>query len=211
MRDTPHFMDRSDGGDHAGRRPYDVVVMSASAGGLAALIEILPHLPEDFPIPIVVVMHHGAGRSQNVVDILARRTKLSVVAAVDGDRLEPGVIYLAPASRHMLLADHRIASMDGRQINYLRSSSEPLLGSVVSAFGSRAIAVILTGSGRNGAFGARALHDAGGMVLVQDPKTAEALGMPLAAIEAGAANEVVPLKLIGPRLVELTRTPAMEP
>jgi two-component system chemotaxis response regulator CheB len=162
----------------AHRDSYDIVVLSASAGGLEAISEVLRDLPASFPVPIIAVLHHAPGRSHLVRQILARHTPLRVLEAVDGDALRAGSVYLAPGHRHMLVTPGRtISSRDTERINWLRSSSEPLLRSIIEEFGSRAIAVILTGTGRNGAAGAKALHDAGGMVLAQDRASAKQYGM----------------------------------
>lgn len=185
---------------------FDVIVMSASAGGVEAVMKILGSLPSDFAVPIIVVLHHAKGRSHILAGVLSMYTRMRVAEADDGIVLAPASVYLAPADRHITVTPtHSIASTDGRHINFLRSSSELLLQSVATVCGPRAIAVILSGTGRNGAFGAKALHDAGGIVLAQDKATSLFFGMPEAAIEAGAVNEVLPLQAIGPRLVELAR------
>lgn len=190
----------------AAKPSYDVIVMSASAGGLEAVTSILSNLPAHFPVPIIVVLHHAEGGSKALARLLARWTRLSVVEATDGARLAAGTVYLAPPTRHVqLMPDYTIASTNGRRINYLRSSSDPLLTSLASICGPRAIALVLSGTGRNGALGAKALHDAGGLVFAQDEATSRNFGMPGAAIAAGAVNAVLPLEAIASRLIELTR------
>jgi two-component system, chemotaxis family, protein-glutamate methylesterase/glutaminase len=187
------------------RDSYDIVVLAASAGGIEAITEVLHDLPSDFPVPIIAVLHHSPDRSHLLIHILAKRTPLRVLQAVDGDTLRGGSVYLAHGNRHMLVTSHQtISSRDTQRINWLRSSSEPLLRSIIEQFGSRAIAVIMSGSGKNGAAGAKALHDAGGLVLAQDRASARHYGMPSAAIEVGAVNEVVPLNEIAPMLIALT-------
>ena len=186
-------------------RSYDVVILSGSAGAFEAVTAILARLPTTFALPMVIVLHHAAGRSEMLLKLLSRSTRFPVRLAEDGVRLSPRTVYLAPSTRHLLLTpDHTFASTDGRRINSLRSSVEPLLASVTACFGSRAIAVVLSGTGRNGAKGLRALHDAGGTVLAQDRASSQMFAMPAAAIEAGAVDEVLPAWRIARRLMELT-------
>jgi two-component system chemotaxis response regulator CheB len=193
--------------DRAHSDAFEVIVLSGSAGGLEAVSAVLSSLPATFPVPIVVVLHHGAGRGPIVQQILQRSTALQVSVARDEDVLTPGFVYLAPADRHLSVsAGGRLESTDHRKINYLHSSAEPLLDSVVSEFGSRAIAVILSGSGKNGSMGAKRLHDAGGVVLAQNAETSRNFGMPSAAIELGAVDRVLPLEDIGRTLLSLTRS-----
>ena len=185
-------------------RTYELIVLTASAGGIEALTAILACLPPTFPIPIVVLMHHAPERTRMLIRVLAARTSLRVVEAVEGRHLEPGVVYVGPADKHLgVTANKTLASSDGRKINFLRSSADPLLDSVVSVFGRSAVAIILSGSGRNGAQGAKALHDAGGLVIAQDRESSLHFGMPGAAIAAGAVNRVLPLRSIGPALLAL--------
>jgi two-component system, chemotaxis family, protein-glutamate methylesterase/glutaminase len=185
----------------AGVERFELIVMSGSAGGLAAICEILACLPRDLAVPIIVVLHHAPGRSPMVTRILERHGRLPVAEAMDGQCLHAGHVYLAPADRHMQLThDRSIATSDGRKINFLRSSSDPLMESVVSVYGPHAIMVVLTGTGKNGARGARALHDAGGIVIAQNRATSRQFGMPEAALKAGAVDQVLPLQEIGPAI-----------
>ena len=192
--------------NEASRARYDVVVLSGSAGGLQAMCSVLRPLPETFPVPIIAVLHHAVGRSPMVVKILQRSTKLRVVEAVDGEAIQPGHVYLAPADRHVQITPgRRLASRDARRINSLRSSVEPLLDSITEVYGPHAVSVILSGSGRNGAVSAKSLHDRGGIVIAQNRATAQSYGMPGAAIAIGAADHVLGVDEIAPALTALTR------
>ena len=138
--------------------------------------------------------------------IIQRHTPLRVLAAADNDWLEAGRIYLAPSDRHLRVTKGgRIASTDHRKINYLKSSAEPVLESVASLYGARAIAVILSGSGKNGSQGAKQLHDVGGVVLAQDQATSRNFGMPGAAIAIGAVDRVLPVQEIASTLTDLVQ------
>jgi chemotaxis response regulator CheB len=187
------------------REGVGIVVISGSAGALSALYEILEWLPVNMPAPVVVVLHHGPGHSDIVARLLQKHCRLLVTPVAPGVVMRPGFVYLAPSTEHMWLTDdHRIACGDHRRINFLRSSSEPLLDSVTALFGSGGLAVVLSGMGRNGAAAAKRLHDAGGTVLVQDRATSAHFAMPQAAIEARAATQVLPLPMIGPAILRLS-------
>lgn len=137
--------------------------------------------------------------------IFERETSLRVVETSSGDKLLPGTVYIAPADQHMWVEDNdTVAMSDGRKINYLQASADPLLNSIADRYGRHAIGIVLTGGGRNGVNGAKALHDAGGLVLAQDQASSAHFGMPRAAIEAGAVDRVLPLATIGLALLDLT-------
>jgi two-component system, chemotaxis family, protein-glutamate methylesterase/glutaminase len=191
------------------KRDYDLVVMSGSAGGMAAVARVLSELPSTWPIPVLIVLHHAAGHSEILRHILAKSSRLPVTVGQPGVVVRPGVVYLAPADRHMWLDRGGVLVCgDGRRLNYLHSSAEPLLDSVTNWYAPRAVAIILSGSGRNGAAGVRRLHDAGGFVIAQDRATSEHFGMPGAAIEAGGVDQVVPLPEIAPLLKALVEEQA---
>lgn len=181
-----------------------LVVIASSAGGIAALLTILCSLPRDFPAPILIVQHRTVGRPGLLAKILQRECPLPVRDANPGERLEPGVVYVMPADRHTRVTPDRFFTMsDHTKINFLHASADPLFRSAAETFGSRAIGVVLTGRGRNGAAGAKAIRDAGGVVIAQDEATSEFFGMPQAAIDAGAVTSVLPLGAIASSLVSL--------
>jgi two-component system chemotaxis response regulator CheB len=182
---------------------FDLVVIAASAGGVVALKQIVATLPAWFPIPVAVVQHIGIQRSF-MADVLGFRARMPVRFAQEGDRIRGGHVYLAPCSRHLSLgADRRFALSDGDRINFVRPAADPLFHSAAAMLGSRVLGVVLTGMGRDAACGARAIRDAGGVVVVEDPKTAFAPQMPSAAIDAGAADLVLDLPGIAPALLSL--------
>src|SRR4051812_5135040 len=175
--------------DDVGQGFERIVVIAASAGGLNAVRRILEGLPATFAAPVLVVLHRTVGRKGLLADILARRSALPVVDAEEGQQLQPGVVYVAPADRHLhVVPDAYVTLHDQERINFLRASADPLFESTAAAFGARAIAVVLTGMGKNGAAGAKKIRDAGGDVIAQDEATSEYFGMPRAAIEAGAVT-----------------------
>jgi two-component system chemotaxis response regulator CheB len=191
--------------------PVGVVVLAASAGGLAALTRVLAALPEDFPAPLVVVQHLDPRHRSLMAEILGRRVPLPVKQAETGDRLAPGQVYVAPPDRHLLIGPEGVLSLtDSERVHWVRPSADLLFESAAVYFGPRAVAVVLSGTGRDGDEGVRAVKRAGGTVLVQDHATSEFFGMPAAAIATGSVDLVLPLGEIAPALVALAakaRTP----
>jgi two-component system chemotaxis response regulator CheB len=181
-----------------------IVAMAASAGGLTALTEVLAALPPDFPAPIVVVQHLDPRHRSLMAHILARRVRLRVKEAEQGERLYPGTVYIAPPDRHVIAgAGGTLALADTALVHFVRPSADRLFETAADAYAGRAVAVVLTGTGRDGDAGVCAVKAAGGIVIAQDPETCEFLGMPAAAIATGCVDYVLPLEGIGPALVAL--------
>ncbi len=184
--------------------PFDVVAVASSAGGVAALSEVLAELPRSFPTPIVVVQHLDPNHRSMLAEIMDRRSRMHAVQAQEGTRIEPGTVYLAPPGKHLLVGlDGRLSLAASERVHFARPSADVLFESVARAYGERAVGVVLTGSGSDGADGVRAIKAAGGTVVVQDPESAQFPSMPEAAIATGCADLVVPLSGIAPRLIGL--------
>ncbi|WP_173399672.1 chemotaxis protein CheB [Synechococcus sp. PCC 7336] len=183
---------------------FDIVAIATSAGGLNALSEVLSNLPADFPVPIVVVQHLDPRHRSLIADILSRRTSLTVKQAAQGDRLVPGMVYIAPPNRHLLADPDRSLSLTQSElVHFVRPSADLLFDSVAASHKDRAIAVVLTGTGSDGAMGVEAVKKMGGTVIVQEEQTAEFSGMPSSAIQTGAVDFVLPLPDIAAALVAL--------
>lgn len=182
-----------------------VVVIAASADGIAATSAILRNLPADFPGAVIVVQHRPPFAESALAALLALRTPLPVTDAVTGLRPRPGVVYVAKPNRHLTLNSlGTFQYVDGRRIRYLLSSANPLFESAAQVLGSKAIGVVLTGSGSDGTDGVQAIKAGGGTVIVQDPALARHASMPSAAIRTGSADYVLPIEEIAPLLVKLT-------
>lgn len=180
-----------------------VVALVASAGGLVALSEVLAALPAGFSAAVLVLQHVESGRESRLPEILARRTPLRVQAAADRAVLQAGTVYVAPSGRHLSITGTRtLALTDTPPVHYSRPSADVLLDSLADA-GAPVIAVVLTGKGRDGAAGSLHVGRGGGTVLAQDRATSLHFGMPGAAVQAGGVSEVLPLREIAPRLVQL--------
>jgi two-component system, chemotaxis family, protein-glutamate methylesterase/glutaminase len=183
---------------------FDVVVLACSAGGLDALTRVLGALPADFPAAVLAVCHLDPNRPSLLAEILASRTGLAVRQAGHGERPRPGVVHVASPDRHLRLRpDGCLVLSGGPPVHYCRPAADPLLESVAAVCGSQAVAVVLTGGGSDGAAGALAVHNAGGVVWAQDRATAHNPGMPTAADATGAVDRVLPLDAIGPALAAL--------
>jgi two-component system, chemotaxis family, protein-glutamate methylesterase/glutaminase len=183
---------------------FDIVAMAASAGGLAAIGQVLAGLPADFGASIVVVQHLDPRHRSLMADILRRRTPLDVVQAREGDRIRAGCVYIAPPDRHLLVnPDGTLTLTQTELVHFVRPSADLLFESVAASFKERAIAVVLTGSGSDGSMGVSAIKKMGGRVMVQNEKSAEFGGMPSAAIHSGSADYILPLHEIAAALVGL--------
>jgi two-component system chemotaxis response regulator CheB len=196
----------SGGGERLSRpgRAYDMVLLAASAGGLAAISAVLGALTEAFPVPVLVVQHLDPRHTSRMADILRRRTPLRVEDATDGARAEPATVYIAPPDEHLLVKPGgRLSLSHSDLVHFVRPSADLLFESGAGAFPGRVIGVVLTGTGSDSNMGVRAIREAGGTVIAQDPDSAEFGGMPLAAINTGGVDLVLPLEEIGPTLVRL--------
>jgi two-component system chemotaxis response regulator CheB len=180
---------------------FQIVAMAASAGGLNALTHVLAALPADFPAAIVVVQHLDPRHRSLLASILGRRTGLKVEQAGHGDRAAPGTVYLAPPDHHLLVdADGVLTLTHTELVHFVRPSADLLFESTAASFKERAIAVVLSGSGSDGAMGVKAIKKMGGTVIVQDQRSSEHAGMPGAAERTGAVDFVLPLEEIAPAL-----------
>jgi two-component system chemotaxis response regulator CheB len=182
-------------------RPTAVAIV-ASAGGLAAIGRVLEELPDDLDAAVIVVMHLLPEHRSVLPELLSRRTGMSVKVAETGDVIESGHVYVGPPDVHVVVDEEGKLRLDsGPPVHYVRPSADILLDSLAGVCDGNCVAVVLTGSGSDGADGARAVKVAGGRVVVQDPDSSEYGGMPRAAIAAGAADSVISLAEIAPAIV----------
>ena len=183
---------------------FDVVALAASAGGLTALSRVLATLPAEFPAAVVVVQHLDPRHRSLMADILSRRTPLQVKQAEEGDLLCQAMVFIAPPNRHLLVnLDGTLSLTQSELVHFVRPSADLLFESVAASYKSRAIAVVLSGTGSDGAMGVQAIKKMGGTVIAQDEKTAEFFGMPSAAIHSGSVDFILPLEEIPSALVTL--------
>ena len=184
--------------------PIEVVAMTASTGGPAALNTLLRSLPKDFPCSILIVQHIAAGFTEGFARWLGDECGFPVLLARDGMCACSSTVYVAPHGSHMTVMSGGILQLtDGPAFEGNRPSGNVLFKSVAEAYGSRAIGVILTGMGTDGALGLRNIKEAMGIVIAQDERTCSVFGMSKAAIDLGVADWVLPIQSIGPQLLRL--------
>lgn len=187
-----------------GARRFNLIVMGGSSGGYEALRTILSELPADFPVPIVVVSHVSADSGLLLPELLDHHCALTAREAEDKAPLAPARIQVAPPGYHLLVeADGTFSLSVDPKVRGVRPSIDVLFESAADAYGAGVIGVVLTGANDDGAQGLRAISDAGGIGIVQDPKEARAPEMPEAAIAAGGADHVLPLAAIPGLLLTL--------
>ena len=183
---------------------FDVVVIGASAGGVHALEILFRALPDPFPVPVAVVLHLSPDHKSVLPQVLSRTTGRRVEWATDGAQLVAGPILAAPPGRHLEVDDQRtVVLATTPRVHFSRPSVDHLFSSAARVFGHRVLAVILTGNGSDGAEGALAVRDAGGVVIAQDEASSEYFNMPRGVIIAGAATVVLSLDAIAPAITQL--------
>jgi two-component system chemotaxis response regulator CheB len=183
-----------------------IVAIVASTGGPQALLEILKRLPEDFPCGIVIVQHITSGFLAGLVAWLAKECKIKVKIGEDSEEIRPGVAYIAPDNFQMRVeGGGKIKLSNEPAFGGHRPSGDVLLESVARAYGKRGVAAILTGMGRDGAMGMKAIKQLHGKTIAQNEKTCVVFGMPHAAVEMNAIDKVLPLERIAEEIVGMVR------
>jgi two-component system, chemotaxis family, protein-glutamate methylesterase/glutaminase len=171
-----------------------VIGVGASAGGVEALATLMEAMPDDLPAAVLVVLHVAPSGTSVLPDILARHTGMPVATARNGERLEPGHVYVAPPDQHLRVRDGVTALDREPRINGHRPAVDPLLQSLAEAYGPRAIGVILSGSRDDGTLGLSRVKAAGGRCFVQDPGEAPFPAMPANAARAVAVDGVLGIR-----------------
>jgi len=179
-----------------------IVVIGASQGSLMAFTTILRGLPDGFGAAVVLASHQRPGSGGRLSSLLSSVSALPIADVHDKESVAPGRVYLAPADYHLLVAQENFALSIEAHVHFTRPSIDILFETAAEAFGDRTTGVILTGNGRDGAAGLARITALGGLAVIQDPATAEARGMPDAALETVPQAEVLPLEQITPFLVK---------
>ena len=187
--------------------PIEVVVIGLSTGGPSALEQLLPRLPKDFPVPVLIVQHMPKLFTGALADRLDKCCALRVQEAYDNAAIRPGTVWLAPGDAHMEVASRRVMSSDGEldggatrvrlhqqePLNHCRPAVDYLFVSAARMYGAGTLALVMTGMGADGLNGARVVHQKGGTILAQDEATSAVWGMPGRVSEAGIASATLPL------------------
>jgi len=183
---------------------YRLIVIGTSLGGFQALKTVLGDLPEDFPLPIVVVQHRSFEDSELLVPLLAQHVRMPVVEADDKLEIKEGQIFVGPSNYHILIEDAHLALSTDAPVLRARPSIDVLFESAAECFGEGVLGVLLTGMSQDGVAGLKRIKECGGFTLVQDPITAEGRIMPEAAIESAVADRILPLEKIASFLMDLS-------
>jgi two-component system chemotaxis response regulator CheB len=187
----------------------DVVVIGGSAGAVEGLIRLMPGLPAALPARVFVAVHVPATTSA-LPAILTRAGRLAARHPTDGERTEPSVVYVAPPDFHLLVKRGALRIARGPRENGHRPALDPLFRSAATSYGERVVCIVLSGNLDDGAAGARAVHNAGGVVIVQDPAECMFPSMPAAALTAVPSAIVLPLDRIAQHIVTVLGTPMTE-
>ncbi|GAA4030090.1 chemotaxis protein CheB [Sphingomonas rosea] len=179
------------------------VVIGASAGAVQALSDILPRLPAEFPLPILVVVHVPSAPS-GLTQLFSAKCAVAVVEPDDKEQIRPGTVYFAPPGYHLLVEpDASISLSSDEPVLFSRPSIDVLFESAADAFGAELLGIVLTGANEDGSRGALAIEAAGGQILVEDPATAYAAAMPTAALARCATARTLSLDAIADHLLGL--------
>lgn len=183
----------------AGTGLVDLVVIGISTGGPQALKRLIPQLPEDFPVPVLLVMHMPVGYTEMYAKKLNELSRLEVSEAAEGDELKAGCVFLAPAGRHLTIKRNSsgkvVTHLDARPFNTLhRPAVDVLFQSAAEVYGTRVLGVVMTGMGSDGKEGAAWIKSQGGLVFTEAESSCVVYGMPSVVVEAGLSDKSVRLE-----------------
>ena len=184
-----------------------ILGMVASTGGPSALVRVLNDLGAEFPAPIVLVQHITPGFMRGFVSWLNEVVSQTVIAPINDGIMEPGKVYIAPAHCHLIVSEKgKLRLAAGTPVSLQRPSGTVLLRSLAEVYGKDSVGVVLTGMGDDGALGLKAMKEVGAYTLAEHASSAVVYGMPAAAVQLGAASEVLPLATMGRRISEIFST-----
>lgn len=180
----------------------EAVVIGASAGAIEVLSSLLPALPAQTPFPVVVVVHVPPDRPSVLAEIFGPKCKVAVKEVEDKESLAHSCLYFAPPDYHILIEeDRRLSLSHDEVVHFSRPSIDVLFESAADVFGEGLVGIVLTGANTDGANGLRAICEAGGIALVQEPETAFCSTMPLAALDACPGAQSLTMDAIGEYLI----------
>ena len=188
----------------------EIVVIGVSTGGPNALTEVLPKIPQNFPVPILIVQHMPPVFTKHLADRMEQLCSLHVHEAVDGESLTAGGVWIAPGNYHMAIRRQgtqlKVVLQQEQPENSCRPAVDVLFRSAAELFGANVLSVVMTGMGQDGQRGCEAIRQAGGRVLVQDEATSVVWGMPGAVANAGLAHKILPLSKIADEILSQTQS-----
>ncbi|HKL83287.1 MAG TPA: chemotaxis protein CheB [Desulfobacter sp.] len=177
---------------------YEAIVVGVSAGGLVALAEVLPKLDKDMTLPVMIVQHQSHDSDDFLVRYFDDLCRHSVKEVEDKMPVESGTIYFAPANYHLLVEPDKTFSLSTEaRVNYSRPSIDVLFESAADTYMDRLVGIILTGANSDGTNGAARIKELGGLIIAQDPETAEADAMPMSVVKHVQVDHILALNRIG--------------
>lgn len=189
-------------------KPFKLIVIGGSAGSLQVILNFLAALPPDFPLPVLIVLHRNGVFESSLEELFSSRTTLPVKEVEEKEPILPGIVYICPADYHVLLEKDHSFSLDySERVNYSRPSIDVTFRSAADSFGEALIALLLSGGNADGVEGLEYVKARGGVVVVQDPATAEVPFMPEQAILKKEVDYIVPAEEISAFLQGLARIP----
>ncbi|MFP4469709.1 MAG: chemotaxis protein CheB [Bacteroidales bacterium] len=181
---------------------YLAVVIGVSAGGMNALGKILPVLPGDFPLPVIIVQHVSPLSDNYMIRHFNSHSNITVKEADEKEKIKPGTAYFAPPNYHLLIEkDFTFSLSVDERVNFSRPSIDVMFETAIDAYCSSLIGIILTGANNDGSKGLKKLKDCGGLTIVQDPADAEVRAMPEAAIRLVKPDQILKIDQIAPFLI----------
>ena len=189
----------------------EIITICASTGGPNALSEIIPKLPSNIDIPIIIVQHMPPIFTQMLAESLDKKSELSVLEAKSELSIESGVVYIAPGAKQMKIIsniDNKIPVIkitDDPPENHCKPSADYLLRSVAKIYKDRAMGIILTGMGNDGVLGLRLMKRNKSIIFAQDEESSAVFGMPFEAIKAGVVDKIIPLNKIAENIIQMVQ------
>jgi two-component system chemotaxis response regulator CheB len=175
-------------------KKFECVLIGVSAGGMTALQQILPFLPSNFPMPVIIVQHLHPQQGTFHIKFYNSKCAVKVCEAHEKEQIKDGVVYFASANYHLLIEESRNFSLSvDPKVNFSRPSIDVLFESALEAYDKKIIAIILTGANNDGAYGLKQITENGGFTIVQDPNEAEVNAMPKNAIKLCEPTRIMPL------------------
>lgn len=202
---APQVKQLVNGGAQIPKTKREAVVIGASTGGPQALLEIIQLVPKDLSIPIFIVQHMPKGFTTSFAERLNNHSTRPVVEARNGEKIEPGKIYLAPGDYHMLIDGDTIQLTQSEKVNRVRPAVDLLFESAAEKYQSKLLGIILTGMGKDGTYGMQKIKEAGGHTIVQDEASSIVYGMPGSAVAAGVVDLIEDIEKIGKILYEVAK------
>lgn len=186
---------------------YIAIVIGASAGGLQAFSELLPGMPANYKIPVIIAQHRSKDERELLEELLRRRCRIAVKQADEKENIKAGNVYIAPPDYHLLIEENKTFSLSSDPpVKFSRPSIDVLFECAAQVYGEQVVGIILTGANDDGANGIRAIHSVGGLTIAQNTKEALHPVMPTASIQTGCVKRIFSLKEIQQFMIQIGAT-----